>query len=201
MKPAFVSQRVETLAGRDERRDSLDQRLLDWLAGNDLLPVPVPNRLSCLKLLWDHICPKVVILSGGNDLIDYGGDAPERDAVERALLERAMAERIPVFALCRGAQLVLDAFGATLELVSGHIGTHHRLVIDGQAFTVNSYHRWGCREIKAPLRILACSADGVIEAFEHESFPIVGVMWHPERERPFTELDSRLLNRLFEGMK
>lgn len=193
MKPVLVSQRVDILADRGERRDALDQRLLDWLAASDLLPVPAPNRLDWLAPLWERVCPAAVILSGGNDLVAYGGDSPERDAVERALLARAMAERVPLFAICRGAQLVLDAFGISLEPVAGHVGSRHRLLIDGHPFTVNSYHRWGCCELQAPLRVLARSEDGVIEAFTHERLPILGVMWHPERETPFAELDRTLL--------
>lgn len=195
MRVALVSQRVDILAERGERRDALDQRLLDWVASHELLPVPVPNRLERLDELWTQLTPAAVVLSGGNDLAEYGGDAPERDAVERALLARALVEHVPLFALCRGAQLLLDAFGNRLERVAGHVGTRHRLAIDGGEFEVNSFHQWGCRSLVAPLEVLARSEDGVIEAFFHQQLPLLGVMWHPEREAPFTELDSLLLNR------
>ncbi|WP_339079529.1 gamma-glutamyl-gamma-aminobutyrate hydrolase family protein [Pseudomonas sp. TMP9] len=193
MKTVLVSQRVDVLPDRGERRDTLDQRLLDWLAASDLLPVPVPNNLERLAALWEHLRPCAVILSGGNDLASYGGDAPERDAVERALLARALAEQIPLFALCRGAQLVLDAFGIPLERVTGHVGNRHQVSINGRTFSVNSYHQWACRELRAPLQVLARSDDGVVEAFTHEHLPVMGIMWHPEREMPFAELDKILL--------
>jgi N5-(cytidine 5'-diphosphoramidyl)-L-glutamine hydrolase len=193
VRVALVSQRVDILADRGERRDSLDQRLLRWLDSNDLLPVPVPNRLEGLEPLWSRLSPALVVLSGGNDLEAYGGDAPERDAVERALLGKAMAEKVPLFALCRGAQLVLDAFGVPLERVPGHVGTRHRIALNGQSHLVNSYHQWGVRSLTSPLQVLARSEDGVIEAFAHEHLPILGVMWHPERESPFSALDSALL--------
>jgi gamma-glutamyl-gamma-aminobutyrate hydrolase PuuD len=193
VKTVLVSQRVDALPDRGERRDALDQRLLDWLAASDLLPVPVPNNLERLAALWEHLRPCAVILSGGNDLANYGGDAPERDAVERALLARALAEQIPLFALCRGAQLVLDAFGIPLERVVGHVGNRHQVSINGHTFSVTSYHQWGCRELRAPLQVLARSDDGVVEAFTHEHLPVMGIMWHPEREMPFAELDKTLL--------
>lgn len=194
MRVVLVSQRVDVLSDRGERRDALDQRLMDWLANHGLLPVPVPNRVERLDALWRHIKPEAVVLSGGNDLAEYGGDAPERDTVERALLARAIAERVPLFALCRGAQLVLDAFGNPLEQVAKHVGTHHQLLIEGCEVAVNSYHKWGCRSLSAPLEVLVRSGDGVIEAFFHPQLPLLGVMWHPERETPFTELDGLLLN-------
>jgi gamma-glutamyl-gamma-aminobutyrate hydrolase PuuD len=195
VRVALVSQRVDVLPDRGERRDSLDQRLLQWLAIHDLLPVPVPNRLDGLEQLWSSLSPALVVLSGGNDLASYGGDALERDALERALLARAMAEDIPVFALCRGAQFVLDAFGVPLERVEGHVRSQHRIVLDGQPHVVNSYHQWGVRSLHAPLQVLARSEDGVIEAFTHAQLPIFGIMWHPERESPFNALDSALLAR------
>lgn len=195
MKLVLVSQRVDVLVDRGERRDALDQRLTEWLASHGFLSVPVPNCPERVEALWTQLQPAAVVLSGGNDLAKYGGDAPERDAVERALLARAIAERVPLFALCRGAQLLLDAFGNRLERVAGHVGARHRLVVDGGEVEVNSYHQWGCRSLDAPLEVLARSEDGVIEAFFHPQLPLLGVMWHPEREAPFAELDGLLLNR------
>lgn len=195
MKLVLVSQRVDVLVDRGERRDALDQRLTEWLASHGFLSVPVPNCPERVEALWTQLQPAAVVLSGGNDLAKYGGDAPERDAVERALLARAIAERVPLFALCRGAQLLLDAFGNRLERVAGHVGARHRLVVEGGEVEVNSYHQWGCRSLDAPLEVLARSEDGVIEAFFHPQLPLLGVMWHPEREDPFAELDGLLLNR------
>lgn len=195
MKVVLVSQRVEVLAEHGERRDALDQRLLDWVAASGLLPVPVPNRLACVEPLWTRLQPAAVVLSGGNDLVAYGGDAPERDAVELALLSHAMHEEVPLFGVCRGAQLLLAAFGNRLERVPGHVGTCHALVGDGWGRSVNSYHAWGCRRLSAPLCVLARSEDGVIEAFGHADLPLLGVMWHPEREAPFDEHDRALFAR------
>jgi N5-(cytidine 5'-diphosphoramidyl)-L-glutamine hydrolase len=195
LKSVLVSQRVDVLADRGERRDAVDQRLLDWLADCGYLAFPVPNRLERLDALWQQVKPKAVVLSGGNDLAMYGGNVPERDEVELALLARAMNERLPLFALCRGAQLVLNFFGSHLAQVVGHVGTRHQLLLNGQAHEVNSYHQWGCRELVAPLRVLVRSSDGVVEAFTHNELPILGVMWHPEREKPFASIDRALLQR------
>ena len=199
MRPVLLSQRVEVLTDRGERRDALDQRLLDWLADCGYLAVPVPNRVERVECYWQLVQPVAVVLSGGNDLAVYGGDAAERDATERALLQLAIERRLPLFALCRGAQLVLDAFGNTLEPLEGHVGTRHQMLFEGQSREVNSYHQWGCRSLEAPLRVLARSEDGVIEAFEHNELPITAVMWHPEREQPFDAADRVLLRRCLEA--
>ncbi len=201
MKPVLLSQRVDVLSDRGERRDAVDQRLVAWLADCGYLAIPVPNNPELLDGYWQLVQPVGVVLSGGNDLAHYGGNAPERDATERALLGLAMTHGRPLFALCRGAQLLLDAFGNALQRVEGHVGTRHSLHLNGQAHEVNSYHQWGALELKAPLQVVARSADGVIEAFEHLQLPILGVLWHPEREAPFNSLDRTLLQQCMAGRK
>lgn len=193
MKPVLLSQRVDVLPERGERRDAVDQRLVAWLQACGYLAMPLPNCPQLVDRYWRLVKPAGVVLSGGNDLAAYGGNAPERDACERRLLQLASDERVPLFALCRGAQLVLDAFGARLERVDGHVASRHDLLLEGEPHQVNSFHQWGCLQVAEPLKVLARSEDGVIEAFRHEQLPITGVMWHPEREAEFRMIDNRLL--------
>ena len=195
MKVALVSQRVDVLQERGERRDAIDQRLLDWLAACAFLPVPVPNRAERAAPLWAGLGPALVVLSGGNDLAAYGGDAPERDATEKVLLQRAVHERVPVLGICRGAQLLMHELGQPLERVPGHIAARHDLRFDNIDRTVNSYHSWGCRAQNNRLHVLARSDDRVIEAFCHPNIRLLGVMWHPEREPVFHEHDRVLLEQ------
>ena len=37
--------------------------------------------------------------------------------------------------------------------------------------------------------------DDTIEAFVHEKFPIIGVMWHPEREQKL--FDEKIIENIF----
>lgn len=201
MKPVLLSQRVDVLSDRGERRDAVDQRLVAWLADCGYLAIPVPNNPELVEGYWQRANPVGVVLSGGNDLARYGGNAPERDATEQALLGLAMTHGVPLFALCRGAQLLLDAFGNALEKVDGHVGTRHVLRLNGHSHEVNSYHQWGARAVKAPLQVLARSADGVVEAFEHLELPILGVLWHPEREAAFNPVDRALLQHCLAGRR
>jgi putative glutamine amidotransferase len=48
------------------------------------------------------ICENVggIVLTGGNDLTAYGGDAPDRDATETALLDFAERRNLPVLGVC-----------------------------------------------------------------------------------------------------
>jgi len=45
VKVVAVSQRVDDYPDRNERRDVLDQRLIEFLLAAGYLPIPVPNSL------------------------------------------------------------------------------------------------------------------------------------------------------------
>jgi putative glutamine amidotransferase len=52
------------------------------------------------------------------------------------------------------------------------------------AARVRSYHDWGVRPdaVGPELVVTAYAEDGTVEGVRHADLPIVGVMWHPERE-------------------
>ena len=41
-----ITQRIDSVAGRDELRDTLDQRLSQWLVSAGFLPIVIPNTFS-----------------------------------------------------------------------------------------------------------------------------------------------------------
>ena len=65
---------------------------------------------------------------------------------------------------------------------------------------VNSFHNWGIAPegLAAELIPQLLSPEGDIEAYVHCSLPWAGIMWHPEREAPFTERDKQLFNLYFQ---
>jgi putative glutamine amidotransferase len=194
LKPVLISQRVDVWRDRGERRDALDQRLVDFLAACGAMAIPVPNRADRLSELWTFIRPAGIVLSGGNDLVAYGGDAPERDELEAALLQRAIQTTTPVLGICRGMQHIAHFFGGQLGRVNGHVGTRHRL--QGRGVAVNSFHQWTIVALPDVIEATDHAEDGCIESIRHRILPILGLMWHPEREAPFNDLDLNLVRQL-----
>jgi N5-(cytidine 5'-diphosphoramidyl)-L-glutamine hydrolase len=193
-----ISQRVEFLKDRNERRDSLDQRWAPLLASCDLVPIPVPNDPDLIGDLLTELDPAGVILSGGGDLSSQGADAADRDAVERKLVAWAQSQGRPILAVCRGMQHLLTMSGAELVAVAGHVGRPHPVQFsDGSRREVNSFHNWGFREIPTDFEVLGTAPDATIEAARHRREPIFCVMWHPERMSPFAREDQDLLKQLF----
>lgn len=139
----------------------------------------------------------------------------ERDAFEFRLLEVAAEMRKPVFGICRGIQVINVFFGGTLyqdlpteysdqsichqrpdkEWEPVHdikilAGSKLSAFLGGMTETqVNSTHHQACKEVAPGFIVSATAPDGVVEAVESETLPIVAVQFHPER---LLDLQSKL---------
>lgn len=200
MKAILTTQRADLIPAYGERRDALDQRWTAFLRETGALPVPCPNDPDAAEALLARIQPEGILLTGGNSPLAYGGDAPERDAVDRLLIAWAENRRLPLIGVCRGMQSLILYFGGALQPVENHRATRH-LLTGEPSREVNSYHTLAARALPedGPLQATAQTADGVLEAVTHRALPMLGIMWHPEREQPFAEADIDLFRRQWNG--
>jgi len=165
-------------------------------------PFPLPFAVDDPAAVVGHL--DGLLLSGGEDVDPARSGAagaratsPARDAVELALLEAARARALPVLGVCRGLQLLNVALGGTLvDGLDAHDRRHapfqepgHPIAcvpgsavadLYGHTATVNSVHRQGIDALGAGLCAGAHAPDGLVEAVEHETEPLLGVQWHPE---------------------
>ena len=208
MKKVLITQRVDFVGAYEEHRDALDQRWIDLLLQANLIPTIVPNNIEYVEHLIRHAAFEGVVLTGGNSLERNDGDSRSRDAVESGILDHAIRQGIPVLGVCRGMQVIQSFFKVQLHKVSNHVASRHTLqkiehgklskLLDEMG-TVNSYHNYGSLASNRvePLRNLAKSPDGNIEAVEHVYLPIYGIMWHPEREQHYRSHDVSILEWIF----
>lgn len=195
MKKIMITQRVEILPDINERRDALSQEWVSLSSSCDFLPILSPNALPVVEKMLQELNIGGIILSGGNNLVSYGGDAPERDQLEHFLIEYAIKHETPLLGVCRGMQMLLDHFGTRLIPVEHHVRTNHAL---DNGDTVNSFHSFGAMCCDLPLRATWFSQDGVVEGVQHTKYPwIRGIMWHPERYHPMRERDISMIKELF----
>ena len=165
--------------------------------------VPVAGYLPKLDLSCDGL-----VLCGGvdvdpayyNEEINGAVDInKERDVHEMMLLKAFVEAGKPVFGICRGCQLINVYFGGTLhqhmtntvlhrsgteltrehEVVAVKDGTMERLY--GERSVVNSIHHQAVKKLGDGLVATQFSDDGIVEAYEHKTLPIIVVQWHPER--------------------
>jgi N5-(cytidine 5'-diphosphoramidyl)-L-glutamine hydrolase len=194
-----ITQRVSIVPEYAERRDCLDQAWSRFLEACGLLALPLPNVSAVALPLCAATRIVGIVLTGGNDLVELGGDAPERDALENALLDLAEERKLPVMGVCRGMQVIQRRCGVPLRRVEGHVTARQVIQVNGAAQQVNAYHCFGAFESRPPLTTWAVAEDGVIKAVQHSTHPITGIMWHPERNRPFAAGDIALFRRRFLG--
>lgn len=197
-----ITQRIDRIDSRNELRDSLDQRMVQWINHIGGLSVPVPNvlvdinnpsldsRQPLLESWLQFVQPDALVLSGGNDI----GEFLQRDVTERYLLSWAESKKIPVLGICRGLQMIAVWAGVNLIKVEAHAGVRHALKAvteDGEwPAHVNSFHNWGLETCPQAFNVMVQSEEGVIEAIRHQALPWEGWMWHPEREAPFNQIDE-----------
>jgi putative glutamine amidotransferase len=178
-------------------------------------------------LLTPHFTPQVqaalwqrldgLLLTGGGDIepARFGQArhpavddvSPARDELEIGLTRRALDDDVPLFAICRGIQVLNVALGGTLvqdipaevpgalahsQKAPRHEPTHPvkvmgegtRLgrVLGALELDVNSMHHQAIQRLGEGLREVAWAPDGVIEGVEmpgDDRF-VLGVQWHPE---------------------
>jgi len=203
MKFIAVSQRVDSIHSRKEKRDALDHRLISFLIHAGFVGVPVPNtfgpaasalissKKKILEGLLTRISPSALLLSGGNDI----DEVRDRYNTEAILLDYAQDQNLPVLGICHGMQMMAVRSGANLKRVQGHVNSRHG--ITGKiSREVNSYHEFSIDECPPGYEVLARSKDGVIKAISHLKLPWEGWMWHPEREDEYSIDDVERLRKL-----
>ena len=207
MLKVIVTQRIDYIREYDETRDSIDQKLLEWLLTAGLLPIPVSNKLIASNKNYNQkspllswllsIKPDALVLSGGNDIGQY----LDRDKTELFLLDWAKKNKLPVLGICRGMQMMSIYSGCNLIKVSGHVNSRHKLTFKNTEIDlpreVNSFHEFAINECPEEYKILANSEDGIIEAIQHDDLPWEGWMWHPEREKNFSLRNLKHFKKLF----
>lgn len=203
-----LTQRVEIVKGREERRDCLDQKWTRLLVRNGMLPIPLPNCIEDVRTLISELYLTGVILTGGNDLSHLPSarnSSPERDVFEHKLLGLCSERNIPVLGVCRGLQMMVVLYGGELIPLREHVGTRHGLVVHHKSTmpltdrkAVNSFHNFGIARdnIGHDLMVVATASDGTVEAVAHRKLPQWGIMWHPERP-PYDDDDSTIIKELF----
>lgn len=169
------------------------------------------------------LCYDGLILAGGGDMEPslYGQENclsdsidVDRDRAELALLDAFSSAGKPVLGICRGHQVVNVWAGGNLIQDLGKQNEAHRRVesdrvhkvcarsgllkeLYGENFAVNSAHHQAVGSVGAGLAVTACSADGVIEAMEHETLPIFTFQFHPERMNSAQTVDGSAIFRWF----
>jgi putative glutamine amidotransferase len=203
---------VGRLRGADGRLlDAASHEYAEAVVAAGGLPLLLPSVPAALAAgATEHI--DGLILTGGGD-VDPGlyhaerapetdGVDPGRDAAEVALVGAALERRLPVLAICRGAQLLNVALGGSLHQHLARLSSlshdewdHrrepvHRVrlapaslvarVTGSTSLEVNSVHHQGLDRLGQGLQSAGYAEDDLVEAAEDGDRRLVAVQWHPE---------------------
>ena len=147
-----ISQSVQFLVERGEKRDFLDQAWHDFFYSIEMEILPIPTRIVNADRWLDNRGIDAILLSGGNNInikASLPDVAPERDSLEASLVEWAINNQKPVVGVCRGLQFLNSFFGGSLNTIENHAGNRHSLLINpfykdfADYSSVNSFHNFG----------------------------------------------------------
>ena len=188
-------------------------RAIEYVGGAPLL-LPHAEDSECIDRYLGLL--DGVLLSGGGDVDpllfgqephrEIGSVDRLRDEMELELTQGALNRDLPIFAICRGIQVLSVAAGGTVyqdiasempqptlrhsQKGAGWYASHtidilpdshlHK-IIGGTMTRVNSFHHQAVREAGEGFTVTAKSKDGVIEAIENPKHRFaLGVQYHPE---------------------
>lgn len=163
----------------------------------------VQTALRCDALLLPGGADVAPQLYGQTPLPECGKPNVVRDSAEPLILKAFLEAKKPIFAICRGVQILNVYFGGTLkqdikaEQQYKHMDfmsrarSIHPVDIEKNSvlFTalgtektdVNSMHHQVIDKVGDNLHVTAVSPDGYVEALELDGCSFcVGVQWHPE---------------------
>ena len=192
-KKVGISLRVENIKKYNEKRDAISQDWIKFCNSAGLIPILIPNNLKDTKEFLKSMNVDMLIFSGGDNI----GENANRDKTEKNMIEFAIKNKIPSLGVCRGMQFFNKFFGGKIyhDMNKTHVKTRHKIKITDKKIekalglklnTVNSFHENILKSniLSKKLQSFGIdSNDDTIEAFYHKEYPIIGVMWHPERER------------------
>ncbi|MDE7222389.1 MAG: gamma-glutamyl-gamma-aminobutyrate hydrolase family protein [Acetatifactor sp.] len=182
---------------------------------------------SCLTSLSvsDLSACQGLVFPGGGDITpaffgerDRGSRSidTELDILQLQALEYGIQRRIPILGICKGMQIINVGVGGSIiqDLPTADFhryiqaDQYHEVVnlpgsflyrLYGESMVVNSAHHQGLGKLGKGLQVISrCPFDQCVEAVCHESLPLIGVQWHPERLDPArTEVTGAVLLSYF----
>lgn len=152
-------------------------------------------------------CDALVLPGGGDITPAFFGERnagsfnidTELDILQLQAFDYACRLSLPVLGICKGMQIINVALGGTItqdlptacyHKYQGHDQYHITDILEGSCLhklygkyaTVNSAHHQAVKKLGVGLQAIQwCPIDNTVEAVAHQTLPILGLQWHPER--------------------
>ncbi|MDG5816270.1 aminodeoxychorismate/anthranilate synthase component II [Chitinispirillales bacterium ANBcel5] len=128
---------------------------------------------------------------GPSAIVISPGPCTPKEAGVSVDVIKELGKKVPVLGVCLGHQSIGYAFGGKVirapYLMHGKVSSvfhNQRGIYAGipSPFTATRYHSLIVEKKSCPdcLNIVSSTEDGIIMGFEHKTYPIFGVQYHPE---------------------
>ncbi|MDA7591855.1 gamma-glutamyl-gamma-aminobutyrate hydrolase family protein [Pseudomonadales bacterium] len=212
MRKILLSMRVTESDSYSEFRNSIAYEYIEFFEKLNFLVILVPNNSTAIDKYFDDKI-ELVVLSGGNNVDPslYQGDEtltdvyPERDGTEKEMFNTALKKNIKILAICRGFHAINVFLGGSISHnIKDHVNRFHKLLSNRSYLhnqETNSFHNQGIAMSDLFIQdkgvLLATTEDGFVEAATNTDRSILGIQWHPERQRK--AFDIELIQNFLKG--
>lgn len=168
-----------TLKLRNTWHSAINHEWYDFLQGHTIVPLVCYGQYNLQDL-------DLVILCGGNDMPHIktwrDNSYPKRDQFESQLLQDCIETKTPLIGICRGSHFINYHLGGSIELMDEpYDNVKTTLNWGSEQVEVTCHHTVYNASLAPGLVPFAVDQVGIIEGFQHDQLPIVGLGWHPER--------------------
>lgn len=185
--------RVEINKERNETNYILDIRLYKFLNYCFKTKNVFINDIN----LKDNIKIDLIVISGGNNLINKKKSDVLRYKISKKIIEFGLKKKIPILGICYGAQLISSIYDSKIKKVMGHVRSKHFVFSANKKRLVNSYHNYAIHSYNSKkLKPLMFDSNNNIEMFNIINKKIIGIMWHPERNQLYDYKDIKIIRDL-----
>ena len=107
-------------------------------------------------------------------------------------------KKIPCLGICHGAQFIASFFDSKIFKKKGHVLKNHEIIttIDNKILRVNSFHNYCIVKLGMQLNRLPNPQIKRLKAL-CTKFSLMGIMWHPERNKTFKNFDKSLIKKVY----
>lgn len=177
---------------KDQIEFSIDEKLIQYLKKifpKSKFEILIEKKIKKLGLL---------VISGGNDLTKHNLAKKNlrRASLNNYFFHLAKKKRLPILGICHGAHFLANQYGAHISKSSKHVGFHQIQTLSGKKIRILSHHNYVIKKISKKFEVLALAMDKTIELFQSKKMKILGIMWHPERQKKLNKFETNLIKKI-----